>query len=273
MPIKNNTTAMNVVIFTSNAIRHMYVANMLAERADRALIVSECKPHDTLSFEGDKTSVQKHFQLRYETERAFFAGHDVFSASTLPILHKEVNMPYVYEVVKKFKPTMAYVFGSWIIKDPLLSLIPQGKFINLHLGLSPYYRGSGTNFWPFVNKELEYVGATILHIDSGIDTGDILAHVVPQFEENDTVHTIGCKVIRESARTLVHVMGMVRAGKTLPRTPQWEVQESHYYRSRDFNEEALARYYENLHGGMIGEYIRAPKKSPRLIFLEDEPRI
>ena len=36
----------------------------------------------------------------------------------------------------------------------------RSKIINAHLGLSPYYRGSGTNIFPFVNKEIEYVGVT-----------------------------------------------------------------------------------------------------------------
>ena len=37
--------------------------------------------------------------------------------------------------------------------------------INVHLGLSPYYKGSATNFWPFVNNELQFLGVTFMVTD------------------------------------------------------------------------------------------------------------
>ena len=55
-------------------------------------------------------------------------------------------------------------FGCSIIGDDLLK-INRAKFINIHLGLSPYYLGSGTNFWPFVNNELQFLGATIMRTE------------------------------------------------------------------------------------------------------------
>lgn len=257
---------MKIVIFTSNAIRHKYVANALAAHAEEALVVSEARPHDAFPKTEAPSLIDKHFQLRYETEKKFFAGNDYFvSTNTLPIIHREVNLPHVYGAVKKFSPDMAFVFGSWIIREPLLSLIPEEKFINLHLGMSPYYRGTATNFWPFINRELEYIGSTILHINAGIDTGDIIAHVQPRFEPGDTVHTVGCKVIQESVKMLLRVMAAAREGKKLPRIPQWKVENEHFYRAADFNEGILKQYYENLHAGIVDEYLKAPRQVPRLI--------
>ena len=39
------------------------------------------------------------------------------------------------------------------------------KILNLHLGISPYYKGSGTNYFPLVNNEPQYVGATFMFLD------------------------------------------------------------------------------------------------------------
>ena len=50
------------------------------------------------------------------------------------------------------------------------------KFLNVHLGLSPYYRGSGTNVWPLINTEPDMVGATLC-IDAGIDNGEIIHQI------------------------------------------------------------------------------------------------
>jgi folate-dependent phosphoribosylglycinamide formyltransferase PurN len=262
---------MRIVILTSNAVRHKYLANTLTKAADEALVISECKGNDILDAESlgrPLTPLENHFYSRHLAEKKFFAGNDAFTARTLPMLEKEVNLKYPYEVVKSFNPDMMFVFGSSIIREPMLSAVPSGRFINLHLGMSPYYRGAGTNFWPFVNKELEYVGSTIIHIDAGVDTGDIITHVRPKIELHDTVHTVGCKVIQSSAEMLVRLMGMVREGKTLPRVKQWQTPNKHYYRKKDFNEEILNKYLENLKNGLVEEYLAAPPKHIEMVTLQ-----
>lgn len=258
---------MKIVVLTSNGLRHKFLANYLSSNADDALIISECKQNDSINTGAqDQSTISEHFRLRNDTEKIFFPNNDFFTAKTLPILYKEVNLDYVYQVIKKFQPDMIFVFGSYIIREPLLSLLPPGHTINLHLGLSPYYRGSGTNFWPFVNNELEYVGSTILHLDSGIDTGDIICHIRPKIEPDDNVHTVGCKVIRSSADSLIRIMRMIKEGKKLNRAKQWNVDER-YYKTIDFNEEALLKYKNNLENGLIANYISKPKKPIRLIDL------
>ncbi len=262
---------MKIVVFTSNAIRHKFVANTLAKNADDALIISECKENDAVGGEKEAlTPIEEHFQLRYNTEKEFFKGNDYFDAKTIPLLYKEANLKYAYEVIKKFQPDMMFVFGSCILKDPLISLSKPGCFINLHLGLSPYYRGSGTNFWPFVNNELEYVGSTILHLDAGIDTGDIITHVRPKIEKGDNVHTVGCKVIKKSASNLTKIMNMVKEGKKLNRIKQWKIEDCRYYRTRDFNENILQKYKNKMEEGLIEKYTSDPKNISRLISLNGD---
>lgn len=258
---------MRIVILTSNGLRHKFLANSLSTKADDALVVSECKQNDSVGVESKAQSIiNEHFKLRYETEKKFFPNNDFFTAKTLPILYKEVNLEYVYHVIKKFKPDIMVIFGSYIIREPLLSLLPPGRIINLHLGLSPYYRGSGTNFWPFVNNELEYIGSTILHLDAGIDTGDIICHVRPKIESGDNVHTIGCKVIQSSVDPLIQIMEMINEGKKLNRVKQWNV-DGKYYKTSDFNEEALLKYKNNMKNGLIENYLLKPRKKIKLIDL------
>lgn len=252
-------SAMRIVIFTSNAIRHKYIANTLLRQADDGIVVSECRPSDVPSFKKDEvlTPFQEHFQLRYKAEKQFFEGNDCIEGKVLPILHKEANLKFVYSVVQKFQPDMAFVFGASIIRNRLLSLIPPGRFVNMHLGMSPYYRGSGTNFWPFVNNELQYVGSTLLHIDAGIDTGDIITHVRPDFAPDDTVHTAGCKVILKSAQMLEKLMQHVKEGNELPRIPQWHYEGEKVYKNIDFTEEVLQQYYENIEQGIVSKYVNS----------------
>jgi len=258
---------MKIVILTSNGLRHKFLANSLASKVDDALVVSECKQNYSLgNTTDDKSITNEHFKLRNEIEKTFFPNNDFFIAKTLPILYKEVNLDYVYQVIKKFKPDIMFIFGSYIIREPLLSLLPPGHIINLHLGISPYYRGSGTNFWPFVNNELEYVGSTILHLDAGIDTGDIICHIRPKIESGDNVHTVGCKVIKSSVDSLIQIMQMINEGKKLNRVKQWNVNER-YYKTSDFNEEVLLKYKNNLKNGLIEKYLSSSKKQIKLVDL------
>jgi phosphoribosylglycinamide formyltransferase 1 len=258
---------MRIVILTSNGLRHKFLANSLSLHVDDTLIISECKPTDSISDDSQvHTDIENHFLLRNETEKTFFPNNDYFISKTLPIMYKEANFDYVYQVVKNFKPDLIIVFGSSIIRDPLLSLLSAGNFINLHLGISPYYLGSGTNFWPFVNNELEYLGSTILHLDSGIDTGDIICHVRPIIDIDDNVHTIGCKIIQESVVSLIKILTLVKEGKKLNRIKQWNVKER-YYKIKDFDNDALSKYNLNLKNNIIDNYLKKDKKYIKLVDL------
>jgi phosphoribosylglycinamide formyltransferase-1 len=259
---------MKITILTSNSLRHKFIANTVASQADETIVVSECVPQASVvspGSESSRDSIAAHFKLRDQTEQTFFGDHATFHSPTLPVVYKEANSLFVYETLKRFKPDLALVFGASIISEPLLSLIPKGRFLNLHLGLSPYYRGSGTNFWPFVNGELGYVGATLLHLDAGIDTGDILAHVRPSIEGGDNVHTVGCKTIQASGRWLVRAVEELKAGKPFNRIAQWAVTNERYYKKIDFNEAVLDQYYVKLKNGLVESYLRAPTDPPRLI--------
>jgi methionyl-tRNA formyltransferase len=254
---------MKILVFTSNALRHKYVANTLAKYAN-ALIVVECRKGDAPTA-APVTLTEQHFLERYQEERRYFGAHQAFVAPTIPVEYKEANSLAIHDAVKAYAADMAFVFGSSILREPLLSLMPAGKFINMHLGIAPYYRGSGTNFWPFVNQELEYVGATVLHIDIGVDTGDIIAHVRPDIVPEDTVHTVGCKTIISGAQLLIECLERVKRGEVLPSAPQWKEPTSRYYKKADFTNDTVSTYRRLLADGLVARHLRKEKTPLRLV--------
>lgn len=253
------------MILTSNAVRHKYLANTVAQIASEVLIISECKslPNDEKEIDV-KDCVSEHFIKRDKMEQEFFVNNKYFRFPSLPILYGEANSRFVYSTVKEFNPDLIIVYGASIIRRPLLDLMPRGRIVNLHLGMSPYYRGSGTNFWPFVNRELQYVGSTLMNIDAGIDTGDIIAHVQPQLEADDNVHTAGCKVIQESAKALIKLAERIKEGLEVVVVKQWKSEPSRYYSKKEFGEDALKKYYANLKDNMVQDYVNSPVKLPEL---------
>ena len=257
---------MKAVICTSNGIRHKFFANSIIENIDDGLIISEVNSNDSSLNKEEDESIIEHFNIRHKTELEKFSGNDFFRGKILPVLYKELNLEYVYDIIKQFSPDVLIVFGSSIIREPLLSLLPN-RMINLHLGLSPYYRGSGTNFWPFINNDLGYVGSTILHLDAGIDTGKIIAHVRPKIEKNDNVHTIGCKVIEDSIPVVLKIIEKMKKGEKINYVEQWKIKNEKYYKNKDFTHQILEEYKKNLTDGIIEKYLRNPIFPKKLVTL------
>ena len=125
-----------------------------------------------------------------------------------------------------------YNYGCSIIQEPLLSVF-DGRFVNVHLGLSPYYRGSGTNFWPLVNKEPEFVGATFMHIDSGIDTGEIIHQIRADYFWGDTPSSIGNRLILKMSATLKDLI--LNFDNLHVNLPKASTCESKVYKKIDFS--------------------------------------
>jgi len=257
---------MKIVIFTSNALRHKYLSNIISKTFPETLVISECRENDQINQSyGENDLIISHFNHRYQAEKKFFKGNDEFKTPCIPILYKEVNSEFIFKKIQSVDPDAMIVFGASIIREPLLSLGKKNRFINLHLGLSPYYKGNGTNFWPFINDELEFLGSTILHIDSGIDTGDIITHVRPHIESNDNVHTIGCKIVKNSVDKLIEILKRIENNDMINRIPQWKADNERIYKLKDFNENILRQYLDNMEDNIIKKFLTRKKREFKII--------
>src|SRR6185503_8878115 len=154
------------------------------------------------------------------------------------------------ETMQALRPDVVLVFGTEILRAPLLDAFT--RLINLHLGLSPYYRGAGTNFWPLVNGEPEYVGATIHYLDAGLDSGPIIAHVRPEIQRGDGPHDIGNRTITAAAPVLAAI-GEAYARAPLPAVPQR--QGGRLYLRKHFAADAVRKMYANFEDGMVDDYL------------------
>ena len=66
---------MKIVVLTSNAIRHKFVANTLAQNADDTLVVVECKKNDSITDRSQSETsspIDEHFNFRCQTEAKMF---------------------------------------------------------------------------------------------------------------------------------------------------------------------------------------------------------
>lgn len=84
-----------------------------------------------------------------------------------------VNSEKCINTLKSFKPDVIIVNGTSIISRKVLEST-NAIFINIHVGITPEYRGVHGGYWSLRNHEKEKFGVTIHKIDTGIDTGDII---------------------------------------------------------------------------------------------------
>jgi folate-dependent phosphoribosylglycinamide formyltransferase PurN len=246
---------MRAIVLTSTMRRHTYVANTLAERLEVAGVWREAKSFEPMRYAGsedDAAVIRRHFEAREASEEAYFADHAAVRAPNRLVPPGGCNEAAEIEAMRRASPDVVLVFGTSLLAQPLLDAF-AGRAINIHLGLSPYYRGAGTNFWPLVNGEPEYCGATIHFLDPGVDTGPILAHVRPDIRRGDGPHDIGNKTIVAAAGALA-AAARAHAASPLRGVPQEG--PGRVYRRADFSAAAVRRLYANVEAGMIDEYLR-----------------
>ncbi len=254
----------SVILLTGSELRHEYFRKLIASTKHIDVISSYCESTKgsaiELKYNKDKNHQfrRKHLISRDEIEKKIFYKFcsTVEDKSNPTFIEKGmINDLNIVNNIIKSKPDLIISYGCSIIKSNLLNIF-KGKFINIHLGLSPYYRGSGTNFWPFVNNELQFVGTTFMHIDSGIDTGKIIHQIRAKIIEGDDIHMIGNKLIKDS---IYECIKLIEDFENLKIMPQIEVKKERFYKKKDFNEESVKKAYKNLSNNIVEYYIENKK--------------
>ena len=262
---------MRAIVLTSTMRRHQFVANTLASRLEVAAVFQEEKAFQPLRYAqspADEDVIQRHFALRDESETEFFSEHDRVRAPSVQLPVGGCNDRTAVEEMRRLEPDVVLVFGTGLLHQTLIDAFPH-RILNIHLGLSPYYRGAGTNFWPLVNREPEYCGATIHFLDAGVDSGPMIVHVRPQMHEDDGPHEIGNKTIVSAASALADAALALNDGGVR------SVEQSgggRLYKRADFSAAAVKQLYANVADGMIGEYLHnRVARDARLSLVRLEP--
>ncbi len=99
-----------------------------------------------------------------------------------------INSQPVRDVLESVQPGCVVVSGTGIIGKTVLGLAPV--FLNVHVGITPRYRGVHGGFWAIYENRPDLVGVTVHKIDPGVDTGDIVAQDTLPVGPSDTFRTL-----------------------------------------------------------------------------------
>ena len=126
-----------------------------------------------------------------------------------------VKRPEAVERLREDAPDLIVVaaFGQILSKE-ILDL-PRLGCVNVHASLLPAYRGAAPIQWAVINGE-EKSGVTIMQMDEGLDTGDILLQEeIPLFAD-ETGESLYNKMAKLGGELLVKALPMIEQGTLTP---------------------------------------------------------
>jgi len=250
---------LRIVVITGDELRHQYFRMKIASDPRIEVLASYCENQDKEDFKNATSSREispldkNHFDARTKSEMEFFEESiKVLADESNPrkILRGAINDDYIVAEIENLDADLLVCYGSSLIKSTLLNTFKR-RFLNVHLGLSPYYRGSGTNVWPLINSEPDLVGATFMHLDEGIDTGEIIHQIRAEIFNGDSPHSIGNRLIKKMTETCCDV---ILSFSELKVQVQPKLKGKLYF-VKDFDLEACSKLYTNFEEGMITKYI------------------
>ena len=133
----------------------------------------------------------------------------------------KIRLPEAVEQLRTYEADVFVVaaFGQ-ILSEEILSM-PRYGCINIHASLLPKYRGAGPIQWAVIDGEKE-TGITIMQMDKGIDTGDILLQKTVPIDAHETGESLFAKLEKTGAELIVEALPKIERGELKPVRQQEE---------------------------------------------------
>lgn len=123
------------------------------------------------------------------------------------------------DVIRELAPDIIVVVAYGCIIPPQLLHVARYGCINLHVSLLPKYRGSAPIQWAVLNGD-RCTGVSIMQLDEGLDTGDVLMVEPVDIDPEETSGQLFDRVSAVGAKTLVQALEKLQAGQLRPEPQQ-----------------------------------------------------
>ena len=122
------------------------------------------------------------------------------------------------EIINDINPDVIVVVAYGKILPKEILDLPKYGCVNGHASLLPKYRGASPIQWCIVCGETE-TGVTVMRMDEGMDTGDILDSVTTEIGDEETAEELFDRLAVISAELTVNTLKKLQNGEITP-TPQ-----------------------------------------------------
>ena len=236
---------MNITLITSDQIRHNYLVNLLSNIATKLNVIQEKK---TFFSNKDKISnLMKNYFLKVEDAQKKVFGNTYVdkknkNINLLSLENNELEKISIDSLSDFLNSDIFIVFGSSFIKNDLVNFLIDNKALNIHLGISPYYRGTDCNFWALYNNNPHLVGATIHMLSKGLDSGPILYHALSEIKKDPFIYTMS--VVKSAFDSIVQKIENKTIFKHTPEI-QDKSKEIKYSKKNELNDEVIKKFLSN----------------------------
>lgn len=231
---------MRIVLWIGEGANQRALANKVNSTLPLSGIVVEAKKTKT------KVAVLKVFEKIIERiflssiSKAWFGMLEFYKKKyseypkTACLEVENINSDEVFSFTEAQKPDLIVVSGTRLIKRKLLSITPSVGIVNLHTGLSPYIKGGPncTN-WCIATKQFHLIGNTIMWLDAGIDTGNIITTEFTEFTGEETLCELHIKVMEHAHDLYVRCIQKLIAGQRTS-VPQISIAEGKTFYTRQW---------------------------------------
>ena len=238
---------MKITLFTSNKNRHNYLINLLSNVCDKLFVIQECGtifPGVVPDHYPASTIMKKYFEKVNDVQFKLFGNSYVNNLGKnikiLPMLSGDLNKCSLTFLSDFLKSDIYLVFGSGYIKGELADYLVKQKAVNIHAGVSPYYRGTDCNFWALYDNNPHLVGATIHILSKGLDSGPVLYHAMSNIKKNPFEYTMS------TAKAAFHSIAEKIEDKSIFEIEpviQNKENEIRHSKKIEFNEEIVREYF------------------------------
>ena len=194
---------MKLILITGNHPRHFYLAKKLYKKFDNIFWIIEKRekfiPKTNIKNLKLKKLYKKHFIKRNKIENKFFG--DSKKTKSLKFYKKNYIDRKKFQIsikslLKNEKADLLLSFGCSKIDNSILKKKNIKKYLNIHGGLSPDFRGSISNFWPTYLLEPQLTGYTLHKLSNSIDGGEIIFQTSVKLNKNDGIHDSNCRALK-----------------------------------------------------------------------------
>lgn len=137
--------------------------------------------------------------------------------ANLPVLQPEHAREETFRVaLRDLRPDLVVVAAYGQILPRSILDLPHFGCLNVHTSLLPRYRGAAPIQWAILNGDAE-TGVTIMKMDAGLDTGNILTQAATPIHPEDTSETLHRRLAALGAELLVRTIPDYVAGNVVSR--------------------------------------------------------
>jgi methionyl-tRNA formyltransferase len=149
---------------------------------------------------------------------------------------ENVNDAETLKAIDDLAPDLVVVSGTNLVGRKVIEAAQKrGGIVNLHTGISPYVKGGPncTN-WCLAKNWFHLIGNTVMWLDAGIDTGNIIATEQTPLSGDETLFDLHWKVMEHAHSLYVEAIRRLARGEKLNSVPQKSIAKGSDFYSADW---------------------------------------